>query len=113
SIKKVPGQEHQIRLFRPDQFRQGVQQLPALTPPLPGLLRRQPRKGAVQVKVRPVNNFGHDIPPYPWGSLQTSTQPLAPENFSSSGRVNSMQLLLLPAAGSTVSKRSMDRSRYT
>ena len=33
--------------------------------------------------------------------------------FSSSGRVSSMQLLLLPAAGNTVSNRFMDTSRYT
>ena len=49
--------------------------------------------------------------PYACQFLHTSTQAVYPEQRSSSGKVSSMALLLLPQAGKTVSKRLSDSSR--
>jgi len=74
---------------------------------------RQGAEGAVQVEVRAVQK-----PDHPCSSgrqpLHTSTHAAKLEAYrSSSSQVISTALLLLPAAGNTVSNRFMDTSRYT
>ena len=74
-------------------------------------------KSTVQMKIRPMNEFQHRLPLY--ASFSTGRQPLATsihatkleEYFSSSSQVSSMALLLLPAAGNTVSNRFREISR--
>ena len=63
-------QQDDLRLFRPDQVRQAVRQLPALPAALPGLVCWQAAEGAVQVKVGGMYDLRHS---YPSLGLHTST----------------------------------------
>ena len=60
-VKQVPRQQDQVRVPVPRQLRQTAQQLPLLRPAADGLFRVQARKGAVQMKVRGMNQSDHKL----------------------------------------------------
>ena len=59
AVQQVARQQQQVGLPLPGQPGQTVQQFPLLLPPGGRLLRRQAGKGAVQMQVRPVDQFDH------------------------------------------------------
>ena len=63
AVQQVAGEQDQIRPLRPGQVGQTPGQLPQLAAALGGVLGAQAGKGTVQVKVRPVNDFYHNITP--------------------------------------------------
>ena len=117
AVKEVACQQHQLNAVLIDVVGKALGQLPAF----PAAGRRLPGgqggKSTVQMKIRPMNEFQHRLPLY--ASFSTGRQPLATsihatkleEYFSSSSQVSSMALLLLPAAGNTVSNRFREISR--
>ena len=111
AVEQVPRQQHQADAPFIGVVRQTEQQLPAL----PAALRRPPvrqgAEGAVQVEVRGVEEADHACSSGRQ-PLHTSTHSTKLEAYrSSSSQVISTALLLLPAAGNTVSNRFRDTSR--
>ena len=117
AVEQVSCQQHQLHAVLIGVVGKAHRQFPALPAAVRRLLRRQSGKGTVQVEVRRVNEFQHS--PLPQFSFSSGRQPLVTstqatkleEYFSSSSQVISMALLLLPAAGNTVSNRFRETSR--